>query len=457
MSRYRTAVVSIGLLLMQPFGAHAQDFEDWMLEAALLRSQALEAIDLYLKRTVLSGVQLALPGGGVGPCVGMTCQAVKIETVEFPDGSVRRYERPLSPMELGVLTGNTSSAFLRAFGRGMLDAQFALNGALGAGPQNMDEFGAVVPSNDDGELFLPEEADVVGMLLNPTLMFGLGGAMVFEAAPAAAAAEQSVRDSADIAQTEANQMFDVFRQVEFAGNENVGNTPAAVYEAPTLALPPQQVDAQEFTLTNAKMWIDPENYRFLKQRMEGTAVADGQSREIFIEIEFSDFRNPPSCGTLEEPFRRVMRMGGMLDQAQMAEMEEARVQLAEFEQQLASMSAREREMMERMLGSQMDMMRGLVSTGAIEYVEQTEDILCNPDLASLFSVGGAPPEEDDEELVRQIQEYLVILGYEPGNIDGVLDDLTRVAISQFQAEQGVPVTGEASVQLATMLAAAIGL
>jgi len=102
------------------------------------------------------------------------------------------------------------------------------------------------------------------------------------------------------------------------------------------------------------------------------------------------------------------------------------------------------------MGPQMEMMRGLVNSGAIEYVEETEDILCNPDLASLFSVGGEQESEGDP--VRQILEYLVILGYEPGNIEGVLDELTSIAISQFQAEQGLPVTGEPSAELAALLA-----
>jgi hypothetical protein len=139
-------------------------------------------------------------------------------------------------------------------------------------------------------------------------------------------------------------------------------------------------------------------------------------------------------------------------------MEEARAQLVEFEQQLATMPAQQRQTMERMMGSQMDTMRSLINTGAFEYVDETEQIICNPDLASLFSIGNAPavgfgntPDVDDD-LIRQIQEYLVILGYEPGNIDGVLDPLTQIAISQFQAEQGLPVSGEPSAELASLLA-----
>ena len=46
----------------------------------------------------------------------------------------------------------------------------------------------------------------------------------------------------------------------------------------------------------------------------------------------------------------------------------------------------------------------------------------------------------------------MILGFEPGNINGVMDVTTQIAISEFQAMQGLPVTGEPSEELATMLA-----
>ncbi len=57
--------------------------------------------------------------------------------------------------------------------------------------------------------------------------------------------------------------------------------------------------------------------------------------------------------------------------------------------------------------------------------------------------------------LREIQRDLRALGYEPGNDDGVLDTLTSVAISQFQAEHGLPVTAEPSRQVAEALAAEV--
>ncbi len=58
-----------------------------------------------------------------------------------------------------------------------------------------------------------------------------------------------------------------------------------------------------------------------------------------------------------------------------------------------------------------------------------------------------------DELTKMIQRDLVLLGYEPGKIDGKTSVKTAVAISKFQAENGLEVTGEASPQLAGLISA----
>jgi peptidoglycan hydrolase-like protein with peptidoglycan-binding domain len=60
-----------------------------------------------------------------------------------------------------------------------------------------------------------------------------------------------------------------------------------------------------------------------------------------------------------------------------------------------------------------------------------------------------------DELTQRIQQDLVTLGYDPGSVDGELTTNTIIAISQFQAERDMPVTGEVSPVLAGILAAEI--
>jgi peptidoglycan hydrolase-like protein with peptidoglycan-binding domain len=60
-----------------------------------------------------------------------------------------------------------------------------------------------------------------------------------------------------------------------------------------------------------------------------------------------------------------------------------------------------------------------------------------------------------DELTQMIQKDLVTLGYDPGNTEGEATVQTAVAISKFQAEHDLEVTGEATPQLAGVIKAAI--
>jgi hypothetical protein len=452
-------VLGAALAPLVPLSAFAQAGgalpPDLVLEVMERHAQGLEDVDLYVKVLDASstlGPQIDIPTGTIGPCAGKVCEGVKVEHGTLADGSTKiAAELPQSPEQMGARAGITNSALLRRMGFGLYRAQREVN----------DLFG--LPETGRGPM-MPAFA-----WMDPFSMFAIGGSMMLSAAKAVGEAEQANKNSASTGATERNRTAELLSGLKLTGKEThqgievqrfdysapdtptKPNPPAA--KAPTPAAAAGDENDEDW-ISAATILIDPNHYRFLKQRMEGTAVVEGKPRDFYIEIEYSDFRNPPGCGEMDQPFRRVTRMGGLLDEKEMAEIEKARAELAKFEQQLATMPAQQRQMMERMMGSQMQTMRNLVNSGTFEYVEQTERIICNPDLAKLFSV--APEHELDQDLIRQIQEYLVILGYEPGNVDGVLDDLTRVAISQFQAERDLPVTGEPSVQLAALLADAVG-
>ncbi|NIW25574.1 MAG: hypothetical protein GWN29_13960, partial [Gammaproteobacteria bacterium] len=60
-----------------------------------------------------------------------------------------------------------------------------------------------------------------------------------------------------------------------------------------------------------------------------------------------------------------------------------------------------------------------------------------------------------DALTQMIQQDLTALGYATGASDGEMNVETAVAISQFQAERGMDVTGEVTPQLAGVIKAAI--
>tara|TARA_R110002096_G_scaffold46676_6_gene124800 strand:- start:11846 stop:13519 length:1674 start_codon:yes stop_codon:yes gene_type:complete len=214
-----------------------------------------------------------------------------------------------------------------------------------------------------------------------------------------------------------------------------------------------------FAINTIELWIDTEYFVQRKMRMEGVMTDQGESRDVFLEHEQQDYRNVPDS-YVYLPYRKVMRAGGILSEAQRAELAEAQAQLEEFEQQMAAMPAGQRQMMERMMGGQIEQMRNLVNNGAIEIVMETVGVEINPSFRNPMLVEFARTELDSagdsaDNLVQRIQIDLTTLGYEPGNVEGDLDTMTQVAISQFQAEHSMAVTGQPSEELARTLRTAI--
>lgn len=76
-------------------------------------------------------------------------------------------------------------------------------------------------------------------------------------------------------------------------------------------------------------------------------------------------------------------------------------------------------------------------------------------IAMVLTVVTMPELVVADALTQTIQQDLVTLGYDPGNTDGEATTQTVVAISKFQAENNLDVTGEASPQLAGIIKAAI--
>lgn len=85
-----------------------------------------------------------------------------------------------------------------------------------------------------------------------------------------------------------------------------------------------------------------------------------------------------------------------------------------------------------------------------------------PAAAPSGSTGGTParsgPSSSDlttDDLTQSVQLHLQALGYDVGNTDGDADTTTVISISQFQAENGMEVTGEVTPQLLGVLGARV--
>jgi peptidoglycan hydrolase-like protein with peptidoglycan-binding domain len=133
-----------------------------------------------------------------------------------------------------------------------------------------------------------------------------------------------------------------------------------------------------------------------------------------------------------------------------------------------------------MMGPQIKMLEDLAAGKGIQFETIVDSIQINPEMkdamgnpcpgtgvaaaatvGTVTSGGGeveavktsaVEPADAADPLILMIQEDLAELGYNVSPT-GAMDTNTAIAISQYQAENGMPVTGEPSPQLAGILAA----
>ena len=78
-----------------------------------------------------------------------------------------------------------------------------------------------------------------------------------------------------------------------------------------------------------------------------------------------------------------------------------------------------------------------------------------PAAAETTPPASLPPMKLSNETVRELQQYLTALGYDPGPIDGVIGRRTVVALKQAQIDLKVAPTGEVTEDLLRMLRTAV--
>jgi hypothetical protein len=139
----------------------------------------------------------------------------------------------------------------------------------------------------------------------------------------------------------------------------------------------QEADGREYKMDAISMWIDSTEYVPLRMLVDGVLTSGSETQPMKLETIQSDYRPIPDS-KMYESFKRVMKISGMMDAAQEAELKEAQAQLVEFEQQMASMPASQRQMMEKMMGPQLEMMRNMAVGGGFQTEVVTSSIVVNP-------------------------------------------------------------------------------
>ena len=287
---------------------------------------------------------------------------------------------------------------------------------------------------------------------DPRVMMGANAEFLRGAAEAQRQrdAEDPNANGADMA----SQMAQFVENARLVGTESIDGRNAFHLQADNIGQV-QEMNGSEYRMETISMWIDTEEYVPLRMKMDGTLTADGETKPMSIENIQTDYRTVPGS-KMYESYKRVMKMSGMLDAEQEAQMQEAAQEMAELEKQMASMPASQRAMMEKMMGPQLEMMKNMSSGGGFQVEVVTTSITVNPPMigqdGSPCSTSGAeisvtPP--DDIRLSKMVQVSHVSLGYDTGTTDGTMNKQTAIAISQFQAANGMEVTGLPSPQHAS--------
>ena len=306
---------------------------------------------------------------------------------------------------------------------------------------------------------------------DPRVMMGNGATFARAAADAKRyQAQEGARNSAD-AKVQADQMTQFMSTAQLIGTETVDGKSAFHLKSDDIDV--KQVGGEDqYTMEVMSVWIDTEEYVPLRMMIEGTMTSAGETRPMKIESLMSDYRTVAGS-SMYESFNQTMKISGMMDAAQEAEMREAMKQMEDFEKQMAEMPASQREMMEKMMGPQLETMRTMAAGGGFQTQVSVQSIQINPPMvaedgspcssSSAAQLGAQPvkvapsapsaAQISQQNLTEMIQQDLTTLGYDPGPVDGQAGTATVIAISKFQAENGMEVTGTVTPQLAGVLSA----
>jgi len=460
MSRKSVLIVAAAAALSNT-AAVAQDARSIMETARQKQLERWEGVDAYV-------VDQSTMGQAVSTWFVRT-------EVEQPDGSMGIVFLPMSEIQLnndpcGI--GQMTDEDLAVFSAGSTMAGDAMGSEIDDGLA-----AAGLPPG-----LLAATGSDPWNTMDPRVM--MGGYSDFLTAAVHSQREMDAYDPDTDAQAKLDELAGFLDNATLVGTETVDGRTAFHLNA-TGINQVQKQDGQEYHMESISLFVDSEMYVPLMMRVDGTMVSGNESQPMTLENSSSDYRKVPGSN-LYESYRQVMKMSGIMTAEQEAQMQEAQAQMVEFEQQMASMPDSQRQMMEKMMGPQLETMRSMSKGNGFQTEIIVSSIRVNP--AMNDTSGQACPSSEDQhvvqvpadelenpapvatptaapesapgvsagnDLTKMVQTDLTALGYSTGNTNGEMETATIVAISKFQAENNMSVTGEVSPQLAGILAARV--
>jgi hypothetical protein len=423
--------------------AHAQDVRSILETSQEKQLQRWEGVDAYILDQEVVGQRIQ----------------THFQRTEIVDSDGNSQTLFLPVRDPGAQAGMCGSRTLTGDELEIFAQSLELTGSV-VGPKQMERYGqAGIPAGavkgDPSEPWASPD---------PRIMLG-AGAEFMRGAAEAQRAEAAYTPEVQ-AQERTDQITQFIQKAKLIGTESVDGRRAFHLHADGID-EVYESDGNEFRTEAMSMWVDASEYVPLRIKIDGTTTSGKESKPMSIEILHQDYRKVPGSN-MYESHKQTTKISGMLSDAEQKELSEAQEQLAEFEEQLASMPPSQRAMMESMVGPQMEQFKQMASGGGFQTEIITHAITVNPPAAgpdgqacNEQSAALLPKEDDpsasledwETRLLAMIQGDLQKLGYTPGNTDGVMDKPTIVAISRFQVDNDLEVTGEPSPQLAGIIGA----
>ena len=197
----------------------------------------------------------------------------------------------------------------------------------------------------------------------------------------------------------------------------------------------------------------------------GRSMVSGKSESVInktmlmdVTSAWCDERPLPEGYThtdINEQLDQVLGSGEVSAALNSPEMAEAMQQANEA---MAQMSDEEKAMMEQFgLGGMLGGAASVDSSSDASGAAGAGALVAGSGAGSSGS-GKAMPSSAElttDDLLESVQKHLDALGYNPGNTDGTASVMTEVAISQFQAENGMAVVGKVTPQVLGVLSAKV--
>jgi hypothetical protein len=182
----------------------------------------------------------------------------------------------------------------------------------------------------------------------------------------------------------------------------------------------------------------------------GAVGVSGRSQQFITGVELLDFDEEwcnetwmPADYTVTDIDQELAQSMGGQDSEEMAQA------MQDYNEAMSQMTPEQRAMMESMgMG---DMMRQS-GAGNMPSGNPSGSNTSPPDTGC---DSRSSKDLTTNNMLETVQLHLEALGYDPGNTDGSEALQTTIAISQFQAEKGLEVTGEVSPQLIGVLSAEV--